>query len=63
MPPAPRGSATLPARQLAELKKIAESTGKLVYWFPKGQPNPTLSSASSSHVETGSEARSTRSRA
>jgi hypothetical protein len=40
MPPAPRGSATLPARQLAELRKIAESTGKLVYWFPRGQPNP-----------------------
>jgi len=40
MPPTPRGSATLPPRQLAELRKIAESSGKLVYWFPKGQPVP-----------------------
>lgn len=40
MPPTPRGSATLPARQLAELKKIADSGGKLVHWFPKGQPLP-----------------------
>lgn len=40
MPPTPRGSATLPPKQLAELRKIAESSGKLVYWFPKGQPVP-----------------------
>ena len=40
MPPTPRGSATLPPKQLAELRKIAESGGKLVYWFPKGQPVP-----------------------
>ena len=40
MAPTPRGSSTLPAKQLTELKKIAESGGKLVYWFPKGQPHP-----------------------
>jgi hypothetical protein len=41
MPPTPqRGSATLPTKQLAELRKIADSGGRLVHWFPKGQPVP-----------------------
>lgn len=40
MPPTPRGSATLSAKQLAELRKIADSGGRLVHWFPKGQPVP-----------------------
>jgi hypothetical protein len=30
----------LSARQLTELRKIAGDTGKLVHWFPKGQPVP-----------------------
>jgi hypothetical protein len=41
MPPTPqRGSATLSTKQLAELRKIADSGGRLVHWFPKGQPVP-----------------------
>ena len=40
MAAAPRGSATLPPKQLAQLRKVAESSGRLVYWFPKGQPVP-----------------------
>jgi hypothetical protein len=40
MPPAPRGSAAFSAKQLLELRKVAETNGRLVYWYQKGQPVP-----------------------
>lgn len=40
MPPAPRGSSNLSAATLKKLQAVASQNGKLVYWFPKGQPVP-----------------------